>query len=129
MLQVKKINYPQFEPFPYQHNAQRYCKARTLLTGKKLVLLGMVAICFMLAVLAVSLYSSIVSLHYQIKSTETQLNLLADEYRSQELEIARLSSLGRIDHLARNELGMREPVPGQIRILTASRGDSTHSGE
>jgi len=129
VLQVKKVNYPQFETFPYQHEAQRYRKARSLLPGKKVVLLGMAAICFMLAVLAVSLYSSVVSLHYQIKSTETQLTLLADEYRSQELETARLRSLSRIDHLARNELGMREPMPGQIRILTASRGEITLSGE
>lgn len=83
----------------------------------------MAAVCFALGILVIAQYSSIVSMQYQLSRDEIRLIELAEEYRSLELEAASLSSLGRIDHIARTELGMREPDISQIRVLTASQGD------
>lgn len=81
----------------------------------------MAAVCFVLGIMVVAQYLSIVSLHYQMSRDEIRLGELEEEYRSLKLEAAHLSSLGRIDQIARSELGMREPEISQFRILTASQ--------
>lgn len=127
MLEARKAIYPDFQPAPSQYHAplypERKKKTRLVSPGKKATLLFMVAACFMLGLAVIAQYSSIVSLNYQLSRCEMRLGELTEEYRALELEAASLSSLSRIDEIARNELGMREPDLSQIRILTADRED------
>ncbi|HOA35156.1 MAG TPA: cell division protein FtsL [Bacillota bacterium] len=85
--------------------------------------------CFLLGLVIIAQYSSMVSLHYRIARAEDRMNTLQEEYRQLEQEAARLSSLARIEMIARSELGMQEPEKGQVRILTAGRGSGSAAGE
>jgi cell division protein FtsL len=123
VLQARKAVFTEFKPVPPQQAPQPGRRPRTIYPGKKATLLLMAVVCFVLGIVVIAQYSSIVSLHFQLSRNEIRLVELAEEFRSLELEGARLSALGRIDHIARIELGMREPDISQIRILTASRED------
>ncbi len=70
-----------------------------------------------------------ITLHYRLGRAESRMEALQDEYRQLEQEAARLSSLARIETIARSELGMREPEPSQVRVLTASRENGSAIGE
>jgi len=127
VLEARKAIYPDFKPAPSHFNGplypEREKKTRLVTPGKKAKLLFMTAACFVLGLAVIAQYSSIVSLNYQLSQCEMRLGELVEEYRALELEAASLSSLSRIDEIARNELGMREPDPSQIRVLTAGRED------
>lgn len=81
--------------------------------------------CFFLGLVTIAQYSFMVSMHYQISRAEARLSENREEYRRLEIEAAELGSLGRIEHLARTELGMREPDSSQFRVLTAGQEDSS----
>ncbi len=123
MLQARKAVFTEFKPVPPQHAPQRDSRPRAVFPGKKATLLLMAAVCFVLGIVVIAQYSSIVSLHYQLSKDEIRLGEMAEEYKGLELEAANLSSLSRIDYIARTELGMREPDISQLRILTAGRED------
>lgn len=81
------------------------------------------AACFLLGLVVIGQYSGIVFLHFEISRAESRLLELEGEYRRLELEAARLASLSRIETVARQELGMREPSQSQVRVLTAHQGE------
>lgn len=85
--------------------------------------------CFLFCLVIIAQYSSMVTLHYRLGQAETRMETLQEEYRQLEQEAAGLSSLARIEVIARSELGMREPENGQLRVLTASRGNDAAVGE
>jgi len=123
VLQAKKAVYPRFEPVPaqFQDQQQRVRQPRVVIPGKKALLFLMGALCCTLGLVVIAQYASIIGLRYQLNTSEAELGRVEEEHRKLEMETAYLSSLGRIDQIARNELGMREPDQSQIRILTASR--------
>lgn len=85
--------------------------------------------CFLFGLVIIAQYSSMVTLHYRLGRAEIRMEALQEEYRQLEQEAARLGSLARIETIARSELGMREPESGQVRVLTASRGNGSDVGE
>jgi cell division protein FtsL len=77
----------------------------------------------------VAQYSSLVILNYRLSSVRTELAAVVESSRSLELEVARLSSVGRIDQIAREELGMIDPEIEQLRVLTVSQTGDNRLGE
>ncbi|HOL15073.1 MAG TPA: cell division protein FtsL [Bacillota bacterium] len=131
MLQARNILIDQ-RPDPVSHDQP----AGKQIRGKRRRHLGfksmpyfLLAGCFLLGLVIIAQYSSMVSLHYRIARAEDRMNTLQEEYRQLEQEAARLSSLARIEMIARSELGMQEPEKGQVRILTAGRGSGSAAGE
>lgn len=55
-----------------------------------------------------------ISLEYEISRLERDLRGQAQQVKELSLEVAFLSRDERIEALARNELGLRDPAPGQI---------------
>ncbi|NLA27125.1 MAG: cell division protein FtsL [Firmicutes bacterium] len=103
-------------------------KERSRLGVKKLIFLLLTG-CFLLALIIIAQYSSMVTLQYRLGGVEKRMDTLQEEFRQLEQEAARLSSLARIETIARSELGMQEPENGQIRVLTAVREDGSTRGE
>ncbi len=91
--------------------------------GETLKLWLIVAVCFLLGLIVIAQYSETVSLYYEISCCQDRLAELEEEYRQMELEAAGLAALNRIETVAREELGMREPDLSQVRVLTAHQGD------
>jgi len=83
----------------------------------KLLLIGLA--CLLLCLTVTAQYSKIVSLSFELSTSEARIKELKEEYRELESTAARLASLSRIEEVAREELGMREPEKGQLKVLTA----------
>ncbi len=95
----------------------------------KRVLFLLVLASFLLGLVIIAQYSSIVTLNYRLSRAETRMAALDEEYRELEQQAARLNSLSRIESVARGDLGMREPESGQLMVLTAVRNKGLSAGE
>ena len=60
---------------------------------------------------------SFVELGYEIRTLERRESELIHLKKEMEIEKAMLSSPERVEHEARNFLGLTDPEPGQIRIM------------
>lgn len=96
---------------------------------KKAKLLLILVACFLLSLMVVAQYSSLVIMNYNLGNARTELAQIQDSSRNLELQVAELSSISRIEQIARDELGMVDPEIGQLRIITAGREDNNRLGE
>jgi cell division protein FtsB len=67
--------------------------------------------------------------NYMFSSAQQELAAIQDSTRQLEIEVAKLSSVGLIEKIAKTELGMVEPELDQLRIITAGRVLSASVGE
>lgn len=96
---------------------------------KKAKLFLILMFCFMLSLAVVAQYSTLVILNYRLSSTRAELAEIMEASRVLELEVAQLSSVGRIELIARDDLGMVDPEINQLIVLTAGRGEVNRLGE
>jgi cell division protein FtsL len=96
---------------------------------RKFKLLLVLITCFLLSLTVVAQYSSLVIMNYRLSNNRVELAAMKETVRVLELEAAELSSIGRIEAIAREELGMVEPQLNQLRVLTASQGTGNRLGE
>ncbi len=96
---------------------------------RKVKLLFSLTACFFLSLVVVAQYSSLVIMNYNLGSTRAELAQIQGNLRILELQVAELSSISRIEQIARDELGMVDPEIGQLRIITAGREDDSRLGE
>ena len=96
---------------------------------RKFKLLLVLITCFLLSLTVVAQYSSLVLMNYHLSNNRVELVAMKEATRVMELEAAELSSIGRIETIAREELGMIEPQLNQLRVLTASQGTGNRLGE
>jgi cell division protein FtsL len=61
-----------------------------------------------------------IQLRYQVEQLETQRTQAAQLNEQLHLEVATLRAPGRVDAIARNQLGLTVPVPGQVAPADAS---------
>ncbi len=96
---------------------------------RKVKLFFTLTFCFILSLVVVAQYSSLIILNYRLSNARVELAEIKEASRTLELEASQLSTIGRIEQIAREELGMIEPEIGQLRVLTARQGDSNQLGE
>lgn len=96
---------------------------------KKVKFLLILLTCFMLSIAVIAQYSSMVVLNYHLSSARAELADVREAARVLELEAAQLGSIGRIEQIARSELGMVEPEASQLRVITANRDIANRQGE
>ena len=96
---------------------------------KKAKLLFVMTLCFILSIVVVAQYSYLVITNYRLGSIRSELMEAKEVSHILELEAAQLSTIGRIEVIARVDLGMVEPEIGQLRILTAHQGEGNRLGE
>lgn len=96
---------------------------------RKFKLLLVLITCFLLSLTIVAQYSTLVIMNYRLSNNRVELVAMKEAVRVLELEAAELSSIGRIETIAREELGMVEPQLNQLRVLTASQGIGNRLGE
>lgn len=66
----------------------------------------------------------VVRLGYQIERLRAEQLHLVQEAKVMRVEMARLRSLKRVEEVARRELGMVHPSPGQVILMREVRGES-----
>jgi len=97
--------------------------------SKKVKLVIVFSLCFLLSLAVIAQYSSLVILNYRLSAARAELASIQEASRILELEVASLSSVGRIEQIARDELGMIDPELAQMRVLTAGLSGGSRLGE
>ncbi len=123
---VSKVNRPVSPPQPTREHIPGAQPARWL---KKVKLLAIALTCFMLSLVVIAQYSSLVIMNHHLGSARSELAEARESVRSLELEAARLGSISRIDEIAREELGMIEPEAAQLQVISASQRERSQPGE
>lgn len=93
---------------------------RRLYNQKESLLL--VCLIFCLIVIGVGLisqYSQVVAINYQIQQTTREISELHIERQHLEIKVNRLSSLERIENIAKNDLGLQYPENRQWLLISA----------
>lgn len=88
--------------------------AFSLARPKLLPLFMFIAILLVVSLFFVWSRLQVINLQYDISSLEGRLRTLTQESRRLQLEAASLRNPGRIEQVARNDLGLRHPGPDQI---------------
>ncbi|MDW7738701.1 MAG: cell division protein FtsL [Bacillota bacterium] len=96
---------------------------------KKVKLTLILLTCFLLSLVVVAQYSSLVILNYRLSTARTELSAIQQATKLLEYEVAQLSSIARIEQIAKEELGMVEPEIDQLRVVAASQGEGIRLGE
>jgi len=97
---------------------KKISRKKILRGNHRLVLIGLVFAGFLVGV-AITVYSSqINTLGYQIAQLERELAQLRKENNSLNEEIQQMTSLGRIEYLAVNKLGMIKPDVNNTLVVT-----------
>jgi cell division protein FtsL len=97
---------------PMAPNRMREC-ARLVLLG------GMIALC---AFLYAWQHFETIQLCYQLESLRGERTQVAELNQELKLEVAGLRAPGRIDIIARRQLGLTAPVPGQVAPMDLPPG-------
>ena len=100
-------------------------KKRTLRNRHKLVLMGLVLVAFLVGVAITVFCSQISTLGYKITRLEKELALLHKENYNLNEEIRRMTSLGRIEYIAVNKLGMKKPDDNNILVVNLNEINDT----
>ncbi len=122
MQQARKISSINRVPSPAPPGGDPRVSSRPERRLKKVKLLSIMAACFILSLVVVAQYSSLVVLNYQLSGARSELSTVRESSRIMEIEVARLSSVSRIENIAREELGMVEPSREQLNIISAQHG-------
>ncbi|GEM_PF-6306692 len=102
---------------PHYNNSSRNTKHKPKL--KENFSLFMVTVLFIiLAIVAVALYSKIVTTSFEVSRVQGELAALQEEQRELELEVSNLHSMERIEKIARNELKMEDFEDRPIRTVS-----------
>ena len=97
---------------PIAPNRMREC-ARLVLLG------GLIALC---AFLYAWQHFETIQLRYQLESLRGERSQVAEFNQQLKLEVAGLRAPGRIDIIARRQLGLTAPVPGQVAPMDLPPG-------
>ena len=92
-------------------------RKRTLRNRHKLVFIGLVLAAFLVGVAITVFCSQISTLGYKITRLEKELALLHKENYNLNEEIQKMSSLGHIEYVAVNKLGMKKPDDNNILVV------------
>ncbi len=82
----------------------------------------LICLIFCLIIIGVGLisqYSQVVAVNYQIQQTSKELDALQEERQHLQIEVKRLSSLERIEAIAKNELGLQYPENRQWLLISS----------
>ncbi len=122
MIQARKISLPKQEKKEYYSKKTNYndngLKLK-LISKEKFKFYGIFLACIILAMAAVAQYCQIVTTNIAIGQAESRIDMLLEEQRELEMNVASLNSLVRIEDIARNELAMEEAV--KLKIFTVSQ--------
>ena len=97
---------------PKAPNRMREC-ARLVLLG------GLIALC---ALLYAWQHFETIQLRYQLESLRSERSQASELNQELRLEVAGLRAPGRIDIIARRQLGLTAPVPGQVAPMDLPPG-------
>lgn len=130
-------NYSREQPIGWARRGEKYQhysthvnnRASVQPASKKLkiqgLFLGVIAACLLMAIASLGQYARMVALNRDIYQLENQIAEEQDSISKLRLEVANLSSVERLEEIARNDLGMERP--NQDQLVTIPREESVDS--
>lgn len=112
---VEPWRYPQREQRP-----QRVIRKKTAVI-RKYAQVALVMFVFSVAVTVVGHYSVLTAISFQTTRLQREISALKDQQYHLQLKAASLSSLDRIEYIAKNELGLVYPDDNQHIFLSLER--------
>jgi len=88
---------------------------------EKLLWLGTILVCIVLALGVTARYAGMVQLNYQIEAQKVDLQKMKDQQLSLEKQVLELESPERIKGFAANKLGMKHVDDGQLIVVPGSK--------
>lgn len=73
----------------------------------------------------IGMHGRVVAINYRVQQVNREISRLQEEREYLNIEVKKLASLERIEHIAINELGMQYPEKRQW-LLLSSRGNITN---
>jgi cell division protein FtsL len=111
---VRRQWYGQRYEHNYDHTPELRKKTQPHKKGRLILTLGIIAV---VAIIILSRYSMITESQYRISKLKTDLKDLSAQNERLRVEVANLSSVARIENIARNKLNMKAPESRQIIYL------------
>lgn len=111
------------EPWRYPQREERPQRVFRKKTGviQKYAQMALVMFVFSVAVSVIGHYSILIGISFQTTRLQREISSLKDQQHHLQLEAARLSSLDRIEYIAKHELGLVYPDKNQHIFLTLER--------
>jgi cell division protein FtsL len=106
---------------------KRYRLKHTAVKNRKLALFGLVLAGFLVGVLITFYYTWVSSIGYSIDQAEKQVTALRIENAGLEEGVSRFSSLGRIEALATQKLGMIRSDDAGVLVVNDSNIEKKHN--
>lgn len=129
MQQARKMSTANRPVRPVQPTREYLPGTQRVRRLKKAKLITIALTCFILGLVVIAQYSSLVILNYRLSSVRSDLARSEESARALELEAAQLGAVSRIDQLAREELGMVEPEGDQVQVINISQRGRYQPGE
>lgn len=85
------------------------------------------AIILAVGLLYVWQHIQVIRLGYRVERLNAELSALVQEEKELTVRIAQLKSLARIEEIARRRLGMVDPAPSQIVVVSSEKKPKTES--
>ncbi len=79
------------------------------------------------AIMHLALRFEVIRLGYELSSLRSEQRQLIEAHRNLSLESATLQQVSRVDRLARQQLGMRKPLPSQVFRLRHQETDDHYA--
>lgn len=118
ILAKEKIDYHVPEQ-PQKPKPQSRRVTRQEIIRHKLLSIAMVCCCFVMAIMVAYYYAQVAYVGYKIDCLQNNLADLRLESHGLEQEITKIVSLGHIENVAVNQLGMIKPESDQVVLVSA----------
>lgn len=107
---------------PARQNFKRHNPWQKPVISREVVLCGaLILILIIIGAGLVGTYGRVLAVNYQVQQAKMEISRLQDERAYLSLEIEKMSSLGRIEYIAKTELGLQYPQKRQWLFLSTNR--------
>ncbi|MEW5921837.1 MAG: cell division protein FtsL [Bacillota bacterium] len=94
-------------------------------SGEAMLFCALILLLIITGVGLIGMHGRVVAINYRVQQVNREISRLQEEREYLNIEVKKLASLERIEHIAINELGMQYPEKRQW-LLLSSRGNITN---
>lgn len=108
------------QPYPpVKTQAHRRTNYKVCVSGETKLFCALVLLLIITGVGLIGMYGRVVAINYQVEKVNKEISQLLSEKEYLTIEVRKLSSLERIEHIALTELGLQYPEKRQWLLLSS----------
>lgn len=102
-----------------QHQRETATESTLAFSGEAMLFSALVLLLIIMGVGLIGMYGKVVAINYELQQTNREIGKVMEESEYLSIEVRKLSSLERIEHIAITELGLQYPEERQWLLLSA----------